>query len=256
MTLLSARALAVHVGDLVVCRDLELDVEAGQTWALLGGNGAGKTTLLHTLAGLRTAAGGSVHIDAVDVRAWERRALARNLGVLFQDSRDTFPGTVIETALAGRYPHLPFWALEGENDRRIAEAALRDVELWDMRGRRVDTLSGGERRRLAVAVLLVQSPRLWLLDEPLNHLDLRHQVGLLRMIGQRVRAVDGALIMSLHDVNHALRACSHAALILGEGELLCGPAAQVIGPVNLARLYGCEVRRVSGADGEMYYFPA
>jgi len=254
--LLSARALTVRVGNRVICESLDLDLAPGQRWALLGGNGAGKTTLLHTLAGLRAPAAGSILADGVDLRGWQRRSLARHLGVLFQDSHDTFPGTVLETALTGRYPHLPFWAVEGEEEQYIAEAALREVELWDMRARRVDTLSGGERRRLAMAVLLVQSPRLWLLDEPANHLDLRHQVALLDVIAARARTAEGAVLMSMHDVNLALRTCDHALLILGDGEVLCGSATEVVGVVQLERLYRCRVRRVTGADGESYYFPA
>ena len=159
MTLLSARALTVRIGETHVCEGLDFDLEPGQRWALLGGNGAGKTTLLHTLAGLRAPVAGSIHAAGIDLRIWNRKSLARRLGMLFQDSRDTMPGTVLETALTGRYPHLPLWAIEGEEDFRIAESALRDVELWTMRSRRVDTLSGGERRRLAIAVLLVQSPQ-------------------------------------------------------------------------------------------------
>jgi iron complex transport system ATP-binding protein len=256
VTLLSARALTVCIGETLVCEGIDLDLDPDQQWALLGGNGAGKTTLLHTLAGLRAPASGSVRADGADIGNWKRKSLARHLGVLFQDARDTLPGTVLETALTGRYPHLPFWAIEGEADFRIAEAALRDVELWDLRSRRVDTLSGGERRRLAIAALFVQSPRVWLMDEPTNHLDLRHQVGLLRKIGERVRAAGGTLLMSLHDVNLALRACTHAALIVGAGELLCGPVAEVVRVEHLERMYRCSVRRVAGADGEVFYFPA
>jgi len=256
VTLLSVRGLSVRVGGLAICEQLDFDLEPGQRWALLGGNGAGKTTLLHTLAGLRTPAAGSIRVGEAELPEWPRKALARRIGVLFQDSRDTFPGTVLETALAGRHPHLPFWAVEGARDLAIAEAALRDVQLWELRARRVDTLSGGERRRLAIAVLLVQSPGLWLLDEPTNHLDLRHQVALLELITARVRMAEGALVMSLHDVNLAVRTCTHAALILGEGEMRCGPAAETIDVPVLERLYRCRVRRVPGAEGESFYFPA
>jgi iron complex transport system ATP-binding protein len=254
VTLLTTRALTVRIGGISVCERLDLQLEAGQTWALLGGNGAGKTTLLHTLAGLRAPAGGTILFEGTDIRSWKRKALARRLGILFQDSHDTFPGSVLETALTGRHPHLPFWVVEGDADRRIAEAALRDMELQDMQERRVDTLSGGERRRLAVAALLVQSPRLWLLDEPTNHLDLRYQVALLDVIRTRVHAADGALLMALHDVNLALRTCSHAALLLGAGELRCGPAREIVSTETLEQLYRCRIRRVA-VGGESCYFP-
>ncbi len=244
MTLLATRGLVVRIADRPICNALDLTLALGEVWAILGRNGAGKTTLLHTLAGLRTPRSGTVCMDDRDLCEWDPMALARRRGVLFQDSNDTFPATVLETVLTGRHPHLSFWALESAADQAMAEAALAQVELAADAHRLVNTLSGGERRRVAIATLLVQSPTIWLLDEPSNHLDLRHQVELLTLLVQQARRNNGLLMMSLHDVNLALRFCTHALLMVDADTVIAGPVGEVINGENLRKVYGYPVRRV------------
>ena len=106
---LNTEALTVSVGQKLICRDFDLEIRAGEHWGMLGGNGVGKTTLLHTLAGLRKPASGRVLLDEIDLQDYRRLHLARKAGVLFQDSHDTFPATVKETVLTGRYPYRCFW---------------------------------------------------------------------------------------------------------------------------------------------------
>jgi len=253
MSLLAADKLHVSVGDVPLCRDLDFAVQPGECWGILGANGAGKTTLLHTLAGLRRPHAGRVTIDDQPLNQWSLRALARIRGVLFQDSHDTFPATVMETVLSGRHPYLQFWEFESETDRELARQALTQVELQDMAMRRVDTLSGGERRRLALATLLVQAPRLLLLDEPTNHLDLRNQVRLLDNICSRNQANQGALIMSLHDVNLAQRFCSHVLLMFGDGGVCTGTVADTLSETTVSRLYNYPVHAIDDGGRRLYW---
>lgn len=253
MTVLKAESLAVAVPGRRLCQGLELTLAPGQCWGLLGANGIGKTTLLHTLAGLRPPATGGISLDGEPLHHLGRKALARRIGVLFQDSQDTFPATVLETALSGRYPHLPLWGMESERDVALAREALAQVGLADLARRRVNTLSGGERRRLAVAILLVQSPAIFLLDEPTNHLDLHHQITLLSLLTERTRH-GGTLFMSLHDVNLVTRFCSHALLMVSEDTVVAGTVEEVITKANLESLYRHGVREVVDAD-RRYYMP-
>lgn len=254
MSLLEARSLSVAIGERVLCRELDLRLEAGECWGLLGANGIGKTTLLHTLAGLRPARSGDILVDGTDLAALDRRTVARKVGVLFQDSRDTFPATVMETALGGRFPHMSPWRLETGGDRDIAAASLELVGLSDLHYRQVNTLSGGERRRLALATLFTQSPFLFLLDEPTNHLDLHHQITLLDLVSERVTHHGGGVLMSLHDVNLVTRFCSHAVLMIDADTVITGPVEEVIGADNLSRLYRHAIREVVD-NRRRYYFP-
>ena len=216
---------------------LSLHVESGQVWGVLGPNGAGKTTLLHTLAGLRRPRSGRVLLDGEPLAGLRRKRIARRLAVVFQERQDGFPASVLETALIGRHPFLSPWDLETADDIGIARAALRAVELDGYEARPVNTLSGGERQRLAVATALTQQPALWLADEPSNHLDLRHQVAVMRLL--RAQAAEGrAVLMCLHDVNLAARWCDRILLLYPDGTACWGPTATMLVPQALEGLYG------------------
>jgi iron complex transport system ATP-binding protein len=250
--LLYAKQLSVAVAGKWLCRDLDLRITAGQRWAVLGPNGSGKTTLLHSLAGLRPAQGGEILIKGRRLGDWQNRLRAQTLGVLLQHYDDPFPSTVLETALIGRHPHLEPWQWESGDDLRRAREALRSMDLDSFEARAVATLSGGERRRLAIATLLTQDPALLLLDEPTNHLDLHHQVRILQLLAHLTADRQRALLMVLHDVTGAAYYCDHALLLFGNGETLIGTTADILTEENLTRLFGHPVRRLTGPDGDVW----
>ncbi len=252
--LLEARRLEVAIGGRRVCRGLDLAVVPGQILAILGANGVGKSTLLATLAGLRPADGGDILIDGLPLAELSPRRTALLRGYLPQQLHDPFSSTVLETALIGRHPHLGRWDWESAADRRLAQAALAAVELGGFEDRDVHTLSGGERQRLGMAALLVQAPRLLLLDEPLAHLDPHHGMVALRLLRERA-AAGAACVVVLHDANQALRWCERALLLYGEGGCDEGEVAAVIDAGRLSRLYGQPLRALDD-DGRPYYVPA
>jgi iron complex transport system ATP-binding protein len=254
MSLLTVKELCISIGSLPICTSFNFELRSGEYWGVIGGNGVGKTTLLNTLAGLQSADSGEINIDGKALQQWKKKELACKLGMLFQDSVDTFPTTVLETALCGRYPHLSFMSLEGQEDIALANQALADVALDELKERQVDTLSGGERRRLSLATLLVQNPQIYLLDEPTNHLDLHHQISLLNLIIEQLGNIQGALLMVLHDVNLAMRFCTHVMLMIEHDNIICGPTADVLNTENLATLYQHPIRKIQ-SDGGSFFFP-
>lgn len=249
--LLRAARLEVMIGAVRVCAALELSLAPGQCWALLGRNGVGKTTLLHTLAGLRPPRRGRIESLGQPLDTLGRRRTAQRIGLLLQDSDDPFPATVEETVLIGRHPHLGPWRFEGPEDHLQARQALQQVGLTDLRQRQVSTLSGGERRRVALATLLCQAPAVMLLDEPTNHLDLHHQIGALGLIADQVKAGSCALL-SLHDVNLAARFCTHAVLLHGDGEVELGSVDQVLTAASLQRLYRHPMAETATDAGRLF----
>ncbi len=253
--LLSVRDLDVNIGTVRVAAGLGFDLAAGERLAILGRNGTGKTTLLSTLAGLREAEAGSVSLCGESYETLDARRAAQLRGLLPQGHLDAFQSTVLETALIGRHPHLGRWHWEGKEDERIAREALAAVDLAGLGSREVHTLSGGERQRLAIAALLAQQPRLYLLDEPLAHLDLNHQIAVLELLSRRAREEGVGIVMVLHDINLALRHADRALLLFGEGRTLEGPVEAVLTADSLSRLYGHPLRELRDG-GARHFVPA
>ena len=251
--LLEARRLGVGIGGRVFCRGLDLALRPGECLAILGRNGAGKSTLLSVLAGLRAPQAGQLLIDGASYAAQGPRASALIRGWLPQARGDAFAATVLETALVGRHPHLDRWAWEGEEDAAIVRRALAAVGLAGLEARDVQTLSGGERQRLAIATLLAQAPRLWLLDEPIAHLDLPHQMAMLELFAGAAR--DGAaVVMVLHDPALAWRYCDRALLIHGDGRCEGGPAREMLTAERLSALYHYPLQALESA-GRISFIP-
>jgi iron complex transport system ATP-binding protein len=234
---LSCRSLAVSIAGRTLCADLDLDVRAGECWAIVGPNGAGKTTLVATLAGLRAPGAGTVSYDGAPLPTLPPRERAKRRGWLPQDSVDFFPATVQETVLVGRHPHLGRFEWESAADIECARAALSRFGLAGFETRDVRTLSGGERRRVALAALVAQDPELMLLDEPSSHLDLGQQIAALDALAGEARDHGKALVMVLHDLHLAVRYADHA-IALGGGQVVIGAASAMLTEGALSALFG------------------
>ena len=223
--LLEAERLALEVGERWLCCEFSLSLAAGECLVLLGPNGAGKTTLLHTLAGLREPTVGEVRIGGLPYAAWPALEAARFRGLLAQQQPDPFAASVLETVLVGRHPHLGRWGWEGPQD-------------------------------VAIATLLTQAPRLFLLDEPLNHLDLHHQIAALELFQRLVRE-DGAgrgSVLVLHDINLAARYADQIILLDGRGGVMAGDRDTVLRANLLSQAFGHPLRRIEHA-GRAVFLP-
>ncbi len=252
--LVEVSGLRVAIGGHRVVDALDLAVGPGERLVILGCNGAGKTTLLHTLAGLRPPLAGDIALGGDPLQDLTPQQMAQRRGVLLQQQVDAFPASVLETALIGRHPWLSRWAWESAADARIAREALAAVGLGGLAARDVHTLSGGERQRLAIATLLTQQPQLALLDEPLAHLDLNHQIAVLELFSRRAAEEGLGVVMVLHDINLARRYGDRALLLFGDGSSLAGDAGEMFQPELLSRLYRHPLRRVA-IDGRDHFIP-
>ena len=250
--LLSCTGLEVAINGVSVVSNLNLELRPGQSWCLLGRNGVGKTTLLHTLAGLRPAQGGSLLLGGRPLHQVSRKQIAQKLGILLQQQTDSFPASVRETVLQGRHPFLHAWQWEGAGDQQLVTTVLRELELEALQSRNVQTLSGGERQRVAVATLLAQQTDLLLLDEPVNHLDVKHRLELLHMLNTDYRARGCATMLSLHDINLAARFCDHALLLFGKGEFRQGRMDEVLDLQTLEALYGYPLMELDTPAGKAW----
>lgn len=242
--ILQTKNLTLQYPGKMLCRDLNLTVNRGECWAILGQNGSGKTTLVHALGGLRPADGdgaSSITVAGKAAQVWTRRELACILGIMLQEEPGEFWGNVQEYVLLGRHPHASsLFGLEAV-DQEIANQAIERMQLTDLAHRPLATLSGGERQRARIALLLAQSPQCYLLDEPLQHLDLCHQ--LLAMTLFKELAVQGnAVMMVLHDIIWASRYCDHVLMLFDNGRAIAGSTEEMLSRSNLEALYQCNLQ--------------
>lgn len=240
---LRAVGLRVCAGDRTLIDGLDFELGQGEFVALLGKNGTGKTLLLHTLAGLRDAAAGGVSVGDQALGDISRRALARQLVLMPQHSDDVFPASVLDTVMIGRHPHIDRFGWESSADVQQATEALATMDLEGFAARDILTLSGGERRRVAIAQCLVQDTPLMLLDEPTNHLDPHHQLDALELM--RSLADQGrGILLALHDVNFAARYADRCLLLHGDGRWELDDSTSVLTEERLEELYGTAMRAV------------
>lgn len=230
--LLDITHLEISVANKVICRDLNLTIMPGQCWGIVGPNGSGKTTFLHTLAGLHPAKG-NIKLLGKDITSLSQKILAKKIGLLTQTTEDHFPQTVYELCSLGRFPHLNFFSVETAIDKKITLQALSDMKLFDICQQKVQTLSGGERKRLSIATLLTQTPELFLLDEPMNHLDFYYQVKILNHFKKLAKQDKKSIIMSLHDINLAWYFCDNVLMLYPHEKFFMGPTKTILNEQNL-----------------------
>ncbi len=256
--LLACRGLDLRVAGRWLVRGLDLEVRAGERWALVGPNGAGKTTLLHALAGARAPDGGAIEIGGKPLARWSVEQLAALRAVVADRWIDPFAVSAIDTVIAARY-RLGAAGPGGSGLRgavrgdpredpqaaAIAEACLDRMDCAALAASDVRFLSRGERQRVAIAAALAQQSALLLLDEPISHQDPRHQFQVLQRLAERPAAAPGTTcVAALHDINAAARFATHALLLSGDGNWCAGASADVLTRERLSILFATQIAQV------------
>lgn len=233
-----------------VLDNVDFQVHGGELLAILGPNGVGKTTLLKCINALHRPSSGSILVSGRDVLALSPQDIARTVGYVAQRT-ETARLTVYDAVLMGRKPHIR-WRVE-TRDMKMVEAVLRRTGLADLSLRFIDELSGGELQKVALARTLVQEPRLMLLDEPTSALDLKNQVGILHLLRRVVDEHDIAAVMTMHDLNTALRYADRF-IFLKDGRIhACGATDEVTAPM-VSEVYGLPVT-IHTIDGSPVVIP-
>jgi ABC-type cobalamin/Fe3+-siderophores transport system ATPase subunit len=250
---------------------VSLEVPRGRRLGILGPNGSGKTTLLKLLGGVLSPSSGEVTLDGRSMRQLGRRAVARRIAMVPQDTHPAFDYTALELVLMGRHPHLGAFEVEDAGDIAIAEDALKATGTLDFMCRPFSTLSGGERQRVVIAAALAQQPELLLLDEPTASLDPGFQVEIAELLLRLHRERGLGFVLSTHDLNLAASLCDTLVLMqvrlkpdtTGDPRgvrleadqtgnpggvpleadpigsvIAAGPTREVLTPDNIAALYG------------------
>jgi len=238
--MLAAQALEVRFGRRQVLRECGLTVRAGEMTALLGRNGAGKSTLLRCLSGILAPDRGEVLLQGRPLRALRRQEIARIMAVVPQDVSMPFSFSVREMVALGRTPHLQPLMGHREHDVAVVAATLERLELGHLAEQRFESLSAGERQRVALAMALAQEPLLLLLDEPTAHMDIAYQLEILGLVGQLHRA-GITVLATMHDLNLAALAFDRLLLLHDGAIVAAGTPDEVLTEEIIGAVYGARV---------------
>jgi len=221
--------------------DASLKFEPGVHTAVLGPNGAGKSTLLRVLLGLIRPDSGEVRFEGRPTSEWTRREMARRTALVSAGEEFAFPISVQQLVAMGRTPHLGSWRAERPVDREVVRQALHEVDLLELEGRPVSTLSAGELQRARLARALAQESDHLLLDEPTAHLDLGHELATFERIEQLTQEKQLTTITVTHNLNLASRFSDRVVLLSGGRVTAAGRPREVLVAERIEEAFGCPV---------------
>ncbi|ABV33808.1 MULTISPECIES: ABC transporter ATP-binding protein [Pseudothermotoga] len=223
---------------------IELLIEKAKITSIIGPNGSGKSTLLNLIAGLYKPHTGNVVIEGSDIFKISRKEIAKKLAIVFQQNYAPEDITVKELVQFGRNPHKKYFELLNDDDAGVVDWALRVTNMNHLSDRYVSQLSGGERQRAWIAMGLVQSTGILLLDEPTTFLDIRYQIEILELIKKINADCKLTVVMVLHDLNQAIR-YSHRIIVMNSGEIVAkGDPGEIITPELIREVYGVEAEKI------------
>lgn len=251
--MISINNISKSYGDTLVVDGINLKIPKGGITSIIGPNGAGKSTLLSMIARLLAMDTGTVSVEGLDVTTTPDDELAKRLSILRQENHVATRLTVEDLVSFGRYPYSKGrYTIE---DKAFVDSAIDTLNLDDLRHRYLDELSGGQRQRAYVAMVLAQDTDYLLLDEPLNNLDMKHAVEMMKLMRHAAKKLGKTVVIVLHDINFA--SCySDQIIIMNDGKLAHqGNPASVITPEIMKEIYDINitVHTISGHLISDYY---
>ncbi|TAH63844.1 MAG: ABC transporter ATP-binding protein [Gottschalkiaceae bacterium] len=239
---------AVHIEKLTfkydtdeVLKDIDIEIPKGSFVGILGPNGSGKTTLLKNICNILKPDNGKILINNKNVSNIKYKELAKIIAVVHQTSEIQFQFSVFDVVLMGRFPYLSRFQSEGKKDIEIAKKAMLSTGTWELRDKSINEISGGERQRVMIARALTQQPQILILDEPISHLDIKYQIGILDLCKKLNVENQITVIMTLHDINLAGR-YSDYLILLDKGRIkVMDTPEKVLTQENISNVYDIEV---------------
>lgn len=199
--MISIKNLSKRYGEKEVVSNVTLDIEKGMITSFIGPNGAGKSTLLSMISRLIDSNEGEIRIDGNSLKNWKSSELAKKISILKQNNNLNIKLTVRELISFGRYPYSK--GKLNREDERLIDQAISYMQLQDMEERYISELSGGQRQRAYIAMVIAQNTEYILLDEPLNNLDMKNAVEIMKILRNLVDELGRTVLIVIHDINFA-----------------------------------------------------
>lgn len=232
--------LSVGYHGKVLIHGIDLEVEKGSILTLIGPNGAGKSTILKTIVRQLDALCGTVYLEQQDVLHCPPKELAKKMAVVLTDRSRPELMTCAEVVAMGRYPHTGLFGVLTAEDRAAVREALERVRALELAQQEFSTLSDGQRQRILLARALCQEPEVLVLDEPTAYLDIRYKLELLDILRDMARRKRITVILSLHEIDLAVKISDRLLCVKGETIAAFGPPEQILAEHTVERLYGME----------------
>lgn len=244
-----AEGLGAGYGGRTVWRGMDFVIDRPGLVSIIGPNGVGKSTLMHTMNGIIEPREGRVLLNGRNVSDMNPREMAEIVAYVPQASDETFPMSVMDTVLMGRYPRSGY--VTTEEDLGVAADCLELLGISDLAMRGFDELSAGQHQKVMIGRGLAQEPGVLLLDEPTSNLDIYHQLYVMKLLRDIAREKDMIVIAICHDLNVASR-FSDRIILLSNGRIHAdGTAEEVVTPNNIEEVYGVRAEIVP-VDGRPY----
>jgi len=226
-----------HLPKREVIKNISLSLGEGEFIGMIGPNGAGKTTFLRVLTRILKPWKGKIFFQGKNLEKFSPKQLAKEIAFLPQNIEIPFPFSVETFILLGRYPYLDYFGRFNFQDEQQVKKMMELTDTVHLKDKKINTLSGGERQRVFLAQTLVQEPKLLLLDEPVAHLDIGHQIEILDLIKRLNQEKNLTVIAVFHDLNLASEYCDRL-LLLNEGKIYKnGQPEEVLTYKNLEEVY-------------------
>lgn len=251
--MIEVQNLVKKYGNKAVVDNVSLNIEEGKITSFIGPNGAGKSTVMSIIARIMKRDSGQVIIDGIDLEKWDSKELSKKIAILKQANNINIRLTIKELVSFGRYPHC-----EGrltEEDLRYVDEAIEYMKLKDIENRYLDELSGGQRQRAYIAMVIAQNTDYVLLDEPLNNLDMKHSVQMMKVLRGLVDDLGKTVVIVMHDINFA-SVYSDRIIILKDGRVARDAETKnIISKQVLEDIYEIDfhIQNIHGKDICVYY---
>jgi len=234
--------------------DINLQIPEGKFVSILGPNGSGKTTLLRLISGFLSPSKGSVSILHKNVHDYKRNEIAKKLSFVSQINEAIFPYSVFQFVSMGRNPYSSNSFFVNKNDILIIQKYMELFELSALREKRINEISGGELQRAYLCRALVQEPKILLMDEPVSHLDIKHQLSSYKLLKEINKELGITIILVSHDINLSLR-YSDRLIFMKQGRIIFNSKPEDISDSDLINeTFGVNSEMLKNRNDKIYFF--